>query len=56
MSSDTRSKISQMLYHLGNGNRASADRELAQIVKIKMKNVFEKEYQKVKDQFSKEIK
>ena len=56
MSSDTRSKISQVIYHLGNGNRASADRELGQIIKIKMKNVFEREYDKVKNQFSKEIK
>lgn len=54
MSSNTRVRISQMLYHLSNENRAAADRELGEIIKIKTKQVFDRELQKVKNTLSKE--
>lgn len=54
MSSDTKVKISQMLYHLSTENRAAADRELRDIIKIKTKQVFDREYAKVQNSSRKE--
>jgi hypothetical protein len=54
MNSETRTRIARMVYHLGNENRASADKELKEIVKFKIKSAFETEYEKVKTAFSKE--
>lgn len=54
MNGETKTKIAKMLYHLSNDNRASADKELHEILKIKAKNAFAKEYEKVKRTFSKE--
>lgn len=56
MSSETKAKINKMLFHLSNEDRASADRELQQIIKLKTQKVFDKEYQNVKNTFAKEIK
>ncbi len=54
MNTDTKSKISKMIYHLGTENRAAANKELRQIIEDKVKIQFDKQYQKVKDTFSKE--
>lgn len=54
--SQAKTKISQMLYDLANDNRAAADKKLGEIIKLKTESVFEREYQKVKDTFSKENK
>lgn len=54
MQTETQAKISKMLYHLSTENRAAADAELRAIVKSKVQNAFDKQYQKVKDSFSQE--
>jgi hypothetical protein len=56
MSSETKAKINKMLFHLSNENRAGADKELQQIIKLKTQKVFDQEYQRIKNSFAKEIK
>ena len=56
MQSEMKAKISKMIYHLSEENRASAESQLREIVKMKIKDSFTKEYQKVKDSFSQESK
>ena len=51
---ETKVQISKMLYHLSTENRASADKQLKEIVNSKVQNIFNKEYDKVKSSFSKE--
>jgi hypothetical protein len=53
MKPEVKSKISKMLYHLGTENRAKADNELREIIKMKVNNSLSKEFQKVKASFSK---
>ena len=54
MKPEIKSKVAKMLYHLGTENRAKADSELREIIKMKVNNSLSKEFQKVKASFSKE--
>jgi hypothetical protein len=54
MQPQLRSKISKFLYSLSTENRAQANKELGEIVKTKVDNMLSREFQKVKDSFSKE--
>lgn len=54
MSSDTKQKIQQMLFHLSTENRAMADKELKSIIKLKTDELYKREYDKVKNSFKQE--
>jgi hypothetical protein len=54
MSSNTKQKIQQMLYHLSTENLAMADKELKSIIKLKTDKLYNREYEKVKTTFNKE--
>lgn len=54
MHAETKVQISKLLYQLSTEDRAAADRTLKEIVKNKVDRVFNMEYQKVKNTFSKE--
>jgi len=53
MQPEIKTKVAQMLYHLGTENRAKADSELREIIKMKIDNSLSKEFEKVKASFSK---
>lgn len=52
--SEIKNKISNLLYNISTENRAAADRELANIMKLKIKSLLDSEYEKVKSSFSQE--
>jgi len=54
MNPEIKSKVAKMLYNLGTDNRAKADSELREIIKMKVDNALSREFQKVKASFSKE--
>jgi hypothetical protein len=54
MQPETKSKVAKFLYNLGTDNRAQADKELREIIKMKVDNELSREFQKVKASFSKE--
>lgn len=56
MSSVTKQKIQSMLFHLSTENRAMADKELKSIIKLKTDELFNKQYEKVKNTFKQENK
>ena len=54
MTDDVKTNIVNMVYHLNNENRAEADKFLKKALALKVKDLYSKEYNKVKSSFSKE--
>lgn len=54
MTPDVKTSIAGMIYNLNNENRAEADKQLKKAIALKVKDLYSKEYNKVKSSFSKE--
>lgn len=54
MQEQIKSHIANMIYHLNTENRSQADKNLKQLIDYKVKNLYSREFQKVKNSFSKE--
>ncbi len=52
--SEIKNKISNFLYNVSVENSAAADRELENIMKLKIQGLLDSEYEKVKASFSQE--
>jgi hypothetical protein len=51
MTNEAQAKIQKMVYNLTTENRAAAGRELKDIIDIKVKNAFKREYAQVLQSF-----
>jgi len=56
MAQDVKAKVGKMIFHINTENRAAANRELKDILNIKVQNLFDEKYKKVVSSFSKENK
>ena len=52
MDPQTRQQISNMILNLHDGDRASADKLLKHVMENKVRQIFDREYEKVKTSFS----
>lgn len=51
MTSEAQAKIQKMIYNLTNENRSAAGRDLKEIIDIKVKDAFKREYTQVMQSF-----
>lgn len=54
MSTEIKTKVTKMIYNISTENRAAANRDLKEILDLKVKKSLSREYEKVKASFSKE--
>jgi hypothetical protein len=56
MTNEAHAKIQKMLYNLSTNDRASASKELRQVLEMKVKDAYNREYTQVSNSLSKENK